>query len=331
MTEISILVAAYNDESHLRDCLDSLTEQTLRDIQIICIDDGSTDGSLRIMHEYAARDSRIAVVHLDHNQGMAKARNTGLRMAEGRYVAFLDSDDWLSEDAMEKVADTYRMHPDTDTVLLNAMRCSGDRKQHKGHPLRSKPFVVLGGKEAFELSLDWSIHGIYVTRREMYQRFPYDDSCMAYSDENTTRAHYYFSREVRTCDGIYFYRDNPRSITNSISGRRFLTLRADESMRRAMEEWHVGERLVSKWEDIRWARLIDAYLFYHIHAHELSADERKAGLEAMRHAWSTIERTKTGRRARRKLGYHPMPCWTLFRMQEWTYFTLRGCIGRNNI
>lgn len=329
MTEISILVAAYNDESHLRECLDSLEAQTLRDTQIICIDDGSTDGTLDIMHEYAARDSRIEVIHLEHNQGLAKARNAGLNAARGRYVTFLDSDDWMSDDALEKIASTFARHPLADTVLLNVMMCQGSRGAYKGYTLKCKPFKRLSGQEAFELSLDWSIHGIYATRRELHKRFPYDDSCYAYSDENTTRAHYLFSREVYACDGTYFYRKNPDSITNKISGRRFLILRADENLKRSLEEWKTDERITAHFENIRWTHLIDTCLFYHLHSRLLSESERKEGLQEMRHAWATIDRTKIEKTTKLKFGYSPMPCWTMFRIQEWLYFTLRGCIGRN--
>lgn len=329
MTEISILVAAYNDESHLRECLDSLAGQTLRDIQIICIDDGSTDGTLDIMREYAARDSRIEVIHLNHNQGLAKARNAGLSAARGRYVTFLDSDDWMSDDALEKIAGTFAMHPLADTVLLNVMMCQGSRQAYEGHRLKCRPFERLSGQEAFELSLDWSIHGIYATRRELHERFPYDDTCHAYSDENTTRAHYLFSREVYQCDGTYFYRKNPDSITNKISGRRFLILRADESLKKSLEVWGTAERTITHFENIRWAHLIDTCLFYHLHSAQLSESERKDGLREMRHAWATTDHTKVDKATRRKFGYCPTPCWTMFRMQEWLYFTLRGCIGRN--
>lgn len=329
MTEISILVAVYNDEEHLHECLDSLTEQTLHDIQIICIDDCSTDNSLRIMREYALRDKRIDVIHLDHNQGQAKARNIGLGKATGRYITFLDSDDWLSRDALEKIVCTYNLHPHADTVLLNVMLCEGNRQSYNGSLFKTTPFDMLHGREAFELSLDWSIHGIYAARRELYDRFPYDDSCHAYSDDNTTRAHYLYSREVYRCDGTYFYRKNPNSTTHKPSGRRFLQLAADESMKRQMEEWNVGDKNIDRWENIRWAHLIDTCLFYYLHAQGLPESERTDGLKAIRHAWRTIDRTRISDKTKRKFGYNPMPCWTMFRIQEWLYFTLRACIGRN--
>ena len=98
----SLLVAVYNAEKYISACLDSLTGQTLHDIQIICIDDASTDCSLNILQNYALRDNRIEVIHLNNNMGQAHARNVGLEKARGRYIGFVDSDDWLSPDCLNK-------------------------------------------------------------------------------------------------------------------------------------------------------------------------------------------------------------------------------------
>lgn len=329
MTKISILVAIYNDEQHLPECLDSLTEQTLRDIQIICIDDCSTDKSLQIARQYADRDKRIDVIHLERNQGQAKARNAGLGIAKGELVTFLDSDDWLATDALEKAVKTFQEHPLTDTVLFRLMICTGTRRSNKGHVYDMPYFGHVGGKDALDMSLDWTIHGVYVARKNLFDKFPYDDSCHAYSDDNTTRAHYLFSREVRACDGTYFYRQNPASTTKKASPRRFMFLRANESMKDMLLKWNVGDTIIKKYENIRWLNLIDVYMFYHLHARQLSHSDRLYGIKEMRRTWQGIERSLLSHTVTRKFGYMPMPCWTMFRIQEWAYFTIRGWIGKN--
>ena len=95
MSKVTILVAVYNAERYLAQCLDSLCQQTLRDIQIVCIDDCSTDHSPQILREYAARDSRIVCLRTPVNSGQAVARNLGLTIATGEFTTMLDSDDWL--------------------------------------------------------------------------------------------------------------------------------------------------------------------------------------------------------------------------------------------
>ena len=94
MPKISVIIPVYNVEKYLRECLDSLLNQTFKDIEIICVNDGSTDGSLNILNEYASKDSRFIIIN-QNNQGLSAARNNGLNVAKGDYVAFLDSDDYI--------------------------------------------------------------------------------------------------------------------------------------------------------------------------------------------------------------------------------------------
>ncbi|GEN30138.1 glycosyltransferase EpsH [Cerasibacillus quisquiliarum] len=109
MDKISIIVPVYNSERYLAECLDSLINQTYKNIEIILINDGSTDGSKYILDEYERKDSRIKVKHLE-NGGVSRARNVGLEMVTGEWITFVDSDDWVEPDmlsfSMKKAIDT---------------------------------------------------------------------------------------------------------------------------------------------------------------------------------------------------------------------------------
>lgn len=94
---ISIIVPVFNAAKYLNQCLDSILRQTYTDLQIICVDDGSTDDSAQILLEYAANDDRIIVVRKD-NEGVSVARNTALEYATGKYIMFVDGDDWIDPD-----------------------------------------------------------------------------------------------------------------------------------------------------------------------------------------------------------------------------------------
>ena len=99
----SIIIPVYNVAKYLPACLDSVLGQSFRDWEVICVDDGATDGSSIVLQDFVARDRRIKVVN-QPNAGTATARNTGLRMAQGDYIFFLDSDDWLEPGSLEILA-----------------------------------------------------------------------------------------------------------------------------------------------------------------------------------------------------------------------------------
>lgn len=100
--KVSVVMPIYNAYAYLRPALDSVLDQSLRELELICVDDGSDDGSVEIIEEYKSRDSRIRVVKQE-NGGPAKARNSGLAIARGEYVAFLDADDFFELDLLEKL------------------------------------------------------------------------------------------------------------------------------------------------------------------------------------------------------------------------------------
>ena len=95
MIKLSIIIPVYNVEKYLRECLDSVISQSFKNLEIICIDDCSTDTSLDILREYARNDKRITIIRNKQNLGVGLTRNIGLKVSSGNYVHFLDPDDWL--------------------------------------------------------------------------------------------------------------------------------------------------------------------------------------------------------------------------------------------
>lgn len=102
MVKVSIVIPVYNTEKYLCECLESIIGQTLQDIEVICVDDGSTDGSSEILDDYTKRDSRVTVIHKKNNGSIA-ARKTGIHLAQGQYIGFVDSDDWIETYMYEKL------------------------------------------------------------------------------------------------------------------------------------------------------------------------------------------------------------------------------------
>ena len=103
MPKVSIIIPVYNTEKYLRKCLDSVCNQTLSDIEIICINDCSTDNSLGVLEEYSVNDKRLKIIDFKENKGVSVARNKGIDEAKGEYIGFIDSDDYIDLDFYEKL------------------------------------------------------------------------------------------------------------------------------------------------------------------------------------------------------------------------------------
>ena len=103
MIKVSVLIPAYNVEPYIHECMDSVLNQTLKDIEVICVDDASTDGTLRVLREYEKKDSRVRVLCHEVNKGQSCGRNLALFNASGEYVYMLDADDYIEQNALEQL------------------------------------------------------------------------------------------------------------------------------------------------------------------------------------------------------------------------------------
>ena len=112
---ISIIVPVYNVEKYVAECIESIIKQTYQNLEILLIDDGSTDNSGKICDKYAEKDKRIKIIHKE-NGGVSSARNLGLDLAQGEYIAFIDSDDFVSNKYIESLYSAIE-HKDAEIVL----------------------------------------------------------------------------------------------------------------------------------------------------------------------------------------------------------------------
>ncbi|MGI5850344.1 MAG: glycosyltransferase family 2 protein [Christensenellales bacterium] len=125
--KVSVILPVYNVEPYLRQCLDSIVNQTLKDIEIICVNDGSTDGSHDILEEYAQKDGRITVIDQE-NAGAGAARNNGLKIARGEYLSFLDSDDFFELDMLREAYIKCKEY-EADFVVFRSDFYNNERKR----------------------------------------------------------------------------------------------------------------------------------------------------------------------------------------------------------
>ena len=148
--KISVIIPVYNVEKYLQKCLDSVINQTYKNLEIICINDGSPDNSGKILDEYAKKDSRIIVIHQE-NAGVSAARNRGLEIATGEYIAFVDSDDWLKPECYELALNVLENDKEVDLVGYNA-DIINSRNDTNQDLQRNKNWFTLPFVGKFELS-----------------------------------------------------------------------------------------------------------------------------------------------------------------------------------
>lgn len=149
MIKVSVIVPVYNVELYLRECLDSIINQTLKEIEILCIDDCGTDNSYNILEEYAKKDNRIKIISHKENKGLGPARNTGIKESKGEYISFIDSDDYISKDYYENLYKTAKKY---DSDVVNTLNIKFDRNKKL-----SKFYYTFTDKE-FEGS--WNLNDI---------------------------------------------------------------------------------------------------------------------------------------------------------------------------
>lgn len=215
--KISIIIPVYNASLYLKECLDSVLSQTLKDIEIICIDDGSTDNSYEILCEYAAKDNRFIILQQE-NKGAGAARNKGMEIAKGKFLAFLDADDYYSDNtALEKL---YL------TAINNNILIAGAFRQHLkingqiiNHPLHRHFFTDSNNERIFnytDVQYDYHYHG-YIFNKEiidkynlgfpLYKRFqdpPFFVKAMFYAKQFIIiPIEFYVFRESERCNSLF--------------------------------------------------------------------------------------------------------------------------------
>ena len=170
--KVSVLVPIYNASEYLGKCLDSIVNQTYENIEIILIDDGSTDSSLEICQRYASNDDRIRVIHQE-NAGISAVRNRCLSEAVGDYVFFIDSDDWIDPDTISVLAD-IAINEDADIVASHyVMRAKdtaeADNASYKCTEYTARDFVYLMTKPAGFFCFPWG----RLMRRSLFPDNPF--------------------------------------------------------------------------------------------------------------------------------------------------------------
>lgn len=220
MPDISVIVPVYNVEQYLRCCLDSLCAQTLQDIEFICVNDGSTDSSLKILKEYQKKDSRFIIID-QPNKGPSAARNLGFDKAKGKYIGYIDSDDWVPADFFEKLFVAAEYHKaDIAGGNIEYMLPEGHKnllklKKYKAYTKTADKYKVF---DIPRLNFIWN----KIYRRDLLKqlglRFPegviFEDILFTHQILDQS------DKVVTVPEAVYFYRQNPCSCVQTMTDEK---------------------------------------------------------------------------------------------------------------
>ena len=246
--KISIIVPLYNVEEYLEECLESIRNQTYTDIEVILVNDGSTDGSKQICERFCQVDSRFRLINQE-NQGQSVARNRGFKESIGQYIMFVDSDDVINTNVLEVLL-PY-MKPDVDIV-----EC-GMTRDKESFFLNKIPTTVFEGNSkeailnciAFRTVKFCAFTKLY--RREIVEKIPFLEGYI-YEDVFTGINYLYYIRKIIVIDYIgYYYRVRPNSTMTKSFHEKDLDI------------FHVGEKLIESFTDNEYLLpYIGYFMFY---------------------------------------------------------------------
>lgn len=244
---VSFIVPVYNVKPYLSRCINSIVQQSYQNLEIILVDDGSTDGSAELCDSYAQKDERIKVIHQD-NQGLSGARNTGLDNCHGDYVCFVDSDDFIHPDY---VMCLYKMCKENDCEIAIGYHYITTESICKFDVDLDSPVKVFTRKELFD-EFYTDMHGsIVIAWNKLYKRecigdIRYDVGKI-HEDEGTTFKFLYNAHKIAfTRQVLYYYFDREESITGLPYSKKKLDILDAYENRLAFYKEHSEKKLYDR-------------------------------------------------------------------------------------
>lgn len=328
MTKVSVIVAVYNMEKHLRQCVESVLNQTLANVEVVCVDDVSTDGSLELLRQLAQEDSRVKVLEQEVNGGAQLARNAGILASSGEFITVLDDDDWLAPDALELAVKEFDGRDDVECVILKELRVRPDGSIFE--PEGRWPFREASGEEVFYHSMPWHVSGRYLVRRPLQLRILYDNADRVYGEDNTALLHFLESPSIIQSQGIYYYRLLDDSLSHAMNMAIFEGLKSHVAMSGHLLNGGYSHSVRCAHERFRWLMVVNAIRHLYLYGKRYYSEaQRREAWQLIRDDYDQMNWELVPADLMHKFGYMPIRCsWTLFRFQEWAYFTLKKLTGR---
>ena len=227
MKKISVIIPVYNVEKYIEECIKSVLNQSFRDLEIICVDDCGQDKSIKIIEELAKDDERIKIIHHSQNRGLAPARNTGMQNAEGDYIFFLDSDDYILPDTLEKLY-TKIEETNSDFVCASSKAFADNPDDIELVKKAEKSALLYQGFDRYKVTADNLEQTMMklscVAWGKLYRKKKKKDNKLLFIDNNATFEDNGFHLKVLSCLPVFstisnigvMYRIRTTSITSNM-------------------------------------------------------------------------------------------------------------------
>ena len=255
---ISIIVPVYNVEKYLEQCIETLIKQTYKNIEIILIDDASTDSSGEICDQYKKREKNLIVIHKQKNEGASKARNDGIEIAKGKYIAFVDSDDYIDITMYDKLH--KKIKEDDSDIAISGYSKVMDNGRIKdfildinNYPKNNKVLYDMIGvkpESKYDISIGMSVWKcLYKSSIIKNNNICFETNRDSISEDMIFQIEYfkYVDRVSLLKDCLYKYRFNDKSISNSYKKDRF----------EKQKDWYVKERKMLQERNLSNQEILD--------------------------------------------------------------------------
>lgn len=216
MSKISVIIPIYNCEQYLEKCLNSLINQTLKDIEIILINDGSTDNSLKIIEKFD--DTRIKLINKE-NGGQSSARNKGLEIANGEYIGFIDSDDWIDSDYYEKLYNTALKY-NADIAMTDFIRIGPNKHKIRLNIKSEKVYKTIEEKIQIANALKEGCIWNKIYKKEILTNLRFNEGMYFEDGPFTIKALFNSKTLVTVPDTFYYYYQNPKSTVKTMDAKK---------------------------------------------------------------------------------------------------------------
>lgn len=228
--KISIIIPVYNTSKYLKKCITSISNQSLREIEIICVNDGSTDDSLEILEKIAQEDKRIKIIN-KKNEGPSKARNEALKIAKGKYCLNIDSDDWIEQGYLKEIYD--RAEKDNLDITICDAIFDFVKDKNRNYILRDlnvEDGEILSGDEYITIFFKNNFYGYTwnkLIKREIYvsNNILYPENIFYREDVEVLLRLAYFSKKIGKLNRAYYhYIQWENNVVNKVNEKKFYDL-----------------------------------------------------------------------------------------------------------